>query len=146
MWRGLAHLHSLWLAHRDLKPANLLLHRSGVLKLGDLGLSRSWALEGEVLSPHVVTRQYRAPELLYGAPLYDAAAVDVWAAGCVMAELFNRAILFNGTSDIDQLSRIFALVGRPTEQVWPGVRMLPDFLDFDAGGETTISEVVKKEK
>ena len=94
-------------------------------------MSRAWGLEGEVLSPHVVTRQYRAPELLFGAPLYDAAAVDVWAAGCIVAELFTRQMLFPGASDIDQLARIFALLGTPDDASWPHRQLLPDFLEFE---------------
>jgi serine/threonine protein kinase len=81
------------------------------------------------------------PSFVHCFERYDASAIDVWACGCVLAELFNRAIFFNGASDIDQLSRIFAVVGVPSEKVWPGVRLLPDFLDFDAGGETPMSEV-----
>ncbi len=97
-----------------------------------------------MLSPHVVTRQYRAPELLYGAPLYDANAVDIWAAACIIAEMFNRQMLFNGTSDIDQLSRIFALLGTPDDSTWPHRQLLPDYLEFEAQSEVLpLTEHVK---
>jgi cyclin-dependent kinase 7 len=113
------------------QPSNLLLAADGTLKLADLGMSRAWGLEGELLSPQVVTRQYRAPELLFGAPLYDAAAVDIWAAGCVVAELCTREMLFPGVSDIDQLARIFAVLGTPDDVSWPHRQLLPDFLEFE---------------
>ena len=76
-----------------------------------------------MLSPQVVTRQYRAPELLFGAPLYEANAVDVWALACIAAELFNRAIFFPGASDIDQLARIFAVMGPANDETWPGCQV-----------------------
>lgn len=129
--RGLAYLHARWVSHRDLKPANLLLDASGRLVIGDLGMSRVWGFADETLSPAVVTRQYRAPELLFGAMLYDGSAVDMWAMGCIVAELFNRTMLLPGTSDIDQLARIFALRGSPDETSWPDCHLLPDHVRFE---------------
>ncbi len=105
-------------------------------------MSRAWGLEGEVLSPHVVTRQYRAPELLFGAPLYDAAAVDIWAAGCIVAELFTRQILFNGSSDIDQLARVFAVLGTPDDGSWPHRQLLPDYLEFEPRPAPPLAEAL----
>lgn len=130
--QGLHHLHRQWISHRDMKPSNLLVSHDGALKISDLGMSRSWALEGELMSPHVVTRPYRAPELLYGSRLYNGAAIDVWAAACIVAEMLTRAILFNGTSDLDQLSRIFAITGVPDDDNWPQRTSLPDYLPFEA--------------
>jgi cyclin-dependent kinase 7 len=129
---GVANLHERFVAHRDLKPANLLVNRQGVVKVADLGMSRAWGFRGEMLSPQVVTRQYRAPELLFGAPLYDANAVDVWAMACIALELFNRTIFFPGSSDIDQLSRIFAVLGVPNDESWPHRQQLPDFVEFES--------------
>lgn len=128
---GLAYLHARWCSHRDLKPNNLLLTRDGVLKIADLGMSREWGHAGEVLSPQVVTRWYRAPELLFGARLYDAAAIDVWAVGCIWVELYNRAPLFPGSSDLDQLGRIFSVTGTPSDATWPDASRLPDFLQYE---------------
>lgn len=101
MWmalQGLQYLHTRWISHRDLKPNNLLVNARGELKIGDLGMSREWGHEGEVLSPQVVTRWYRAPELLFGARLYDGAAIDVWAMACILVEMYNRAPLLPGSS------------------------------------------------
>ena len=129
--QGLQYLHERWIAHRDMKPHNLLINEEGVLKIGDLGMSRSWGCEGEILSPQVVTRWYRSPELLFGAKLYDGFGVDVWAMACIICEMFNRAALFQGTSDIDQLSRIFAQLGTPTDDSWPGRQHLPGYLEYE---------------
>ena len=77
----------------------------------------------------VFGRWYRPPELLYGATRYGA-AVDVWAAGCVLAELMLRRPWFPGSCDVDQLDRIFRALGAPSEADWPGLRELPHRLDF----------------
>jgi serine/threonine protein kinase len=74
----------------------------------------------------VSSRWYRAPEILFGATRYGP-AVDLWAAGCVIAELYNAAPLLPGASDIEQLARVMAARGTPTEASWPGARALPDF-------------------
>lgn len=77
----------------------------------------------------VVTRWYRAPELLYGARMYGP-GVDVWAVGCILAELLLRVALFPGDTDLDQMSKIFQVTGTPDETTWPGVSSLPDFITF----------------
>lgn len=77
-----------------MKPANLLIDSSGVVKLADFGLARTYG-SPEELTAEVVTRWYRAPELLFGAPLYSG-AVDIWAVGCIFAELIFRVPLFPG--------------------------------------------------
>ena len=64
------------------------------------------------------TRWYRAPELLFGARKYTG-AIDMWAVGCIFAELMLRTPYFPGTSDLDQLGKIFAALGTPTEETWP---------------------------
>src|SRR5690606_17095622 len=76
----------------------------------------------------VVTRWYRAPELLFGAEEYGP-GVDMWAVGCILAELLLRRPFLPGESDIDQLSRIFSLLGSPTD--WPDARTLPAYTEFD---------------
>lgn len=126
---GLEYLHVHWILHRDLKPNNLLINSKGVLKIGDFGLARFFGSPSRVYTHQVVTRWYRAPELLFGARNY-ATGVDVWATGCVFAELLLRTPLFPGESDLDQLDKIFQLFGTPTEEIWPGVTELPDFIQF----------------
>ncbi|CAO3624431.1 unnamed protein product [Mucor hiemalis] len=72
----------------------------------------------------VVTLWYRAPELLLGGKEYTT-AIDMWSVGCIFAELLNNEALLPGRSEIDQLDRIFKLLGSPTEEIWPGYLELP---------------------
>lgn len=77
--------------HRDIKPANILLSQDGHVKLADFGHARLEELSDRPLYTHAVaTRWYRAPELLYGARSYSR-GVDMWAVGCVFAELLGKA-------------------------------------------------------
>lgn len=69
---------------------------------------------------------YRAPEILLGAQRYSC-AVDIWSMGCIFAEVATKEALFRGDSEIDQLFRIFRLLGTPSEEVWPGVTNLPEY-------------------
>ena len=68
--RGLEYLHNNWILHRDLKPNNLLVNRKGVLKIGDFGLAKFYGSPNRIYTHMVVTRWYRAPELLFGARKY----------------------------------------------------------------------------
>ena len=74
----------------------------------------------------VVTQWYRPPEILLGQKVYEWGA-DIWGLGCIFAEMVTNKPLFPGDSEIDQLFRIFRLLGTPTEETWPGVTKLPDF-------------------
>ncbi|XP_068278850.1 cyclin-dependent kinase 7 isoform X2 [Nyctibius grandis] len=89
--QGLEYLHQHWILHRDLKPNNLLLDENGVLKLADFGLAKSFGSPNRVYTHQVVTRWYRAPELLFGARMYGV-GVDMWAVGCILAELLLRGV------------------------------------------------------
>ncbi|CDK27712.1 unnamed protein product [Kuraishia capsulata CBS 1993] len=122
--RGLHHCHRNGILHRDLKPNNLLISPSGSLKIADFGLARSLGLPDERLTSNVVTRWYRAPELLFGSIHYTE-AVDVWAAGIIFAELMLRTPYLPGADDADQLIVTFKALGTPTESNWPGVSNLP---------------------
>ncbi len=74
----------------------------------------------------MVTLWYRCPEILLGQQTYST-AVDVWSAGCILAEMSSGMPLFNGDSEIDQLFRIFNALGRPTPDTWPAYPSLPDY-------------------
>uniref|UniRef100_A0A8D0GIG4 Cyclin-dependent kinase 20 n=1 Tax=Sphenodon punctatus TaxID=8508 RepID=A0A8D0GIG4_SPHPU len=102
----------------DLKPANLLISSTGQLKIADFGLARVFSNEGE--------RWYRAPELLYGARKYDE-GVDLWAVGCIFAELLNNSPLFPGENDIEQLCCVLRVLGTPNPRIWPEITELPDY-------------------
>ncbi|KAI9106065.1 kinase-like domain-containing protein [Phlyctochytrium arcticum] len=131
--KGLSYCHENNIMHRDLKPANLLISPTGVLKLADFGLARVHrpqpAQGSEVQRPYshqVATRWYRAPELLYGARMYDV-GVDLWAVGCIFGELLNHSPLFPGQNDIDQLYCVLSILGTPTKESWPDMESLPDY-------------------
>uniref|UniRef100_A0A3B5MN12 Cyclin-dependent kinase 7 n=1 Tax=Xiphophorus couchianus TaxID=32473 RepID=A0A3B5MN12_9TELE len=113
----------------DLKPNNLLLDGSGVLKLADFGLAKAFGSPNRVYTHQVVTRWYRSPELLFGARMYGV-GVDMWAVGCILAELLLRIPFLAGDSDLDQLTKIFEALGTPTEETWPGMTNLPDYVSF----------------
>ena len=123
--RGLHHLHQRFVLHRDLKPNNLLLSADGVLKLADFGLARDFGAAYVNMSPQVVTIWYRAPELFLGARQYGH-GVDVWAVGCIFAELLLRNPYLPGENDMGQLDLIFRALGTPTEKDWPGMKDLPN--------------------
>lgn len=127
---GVAYMHSRFILHRDLKPSNLLIGEDGVIRIADFGLARQMALSYEPMvsgrmTSQVVTRWYRAPELLFGARQYDG-AVDIWAVGCIFAELLLRTAFLPGDSDIAQLQLMCRALGTPTEQDWPDMHTLPD--------------------
>ncbi|KAL7593602.1 hypothetical protein Lser_V15G32997 [Lactuca serriola] len=82
--------------------------------------------ESALLTSCVGTRWFRAPELLFGSTNYSA-EIDLWSLGCIIAELFTLQPIFPGTSDIDQLSRIFTVLGNLNEEIWPGCTQLPDY-------------------
>jgi cyclin-dependent kinase 7 len=94
-FRALSHCHQYFILHRDIKPSNFLISANGVLKLADFGLARTHGSNDKKLTPAVVTSWYRAPELLFGATQYSV-GIDMWAMGCVMAELILRTPLFPG--------------------------------------------------
>ncbi|CAN6902580.1 hypothetical protein Bca4012_094241 [Brassica carinata] len=127
--KGLAYCHEKRVLHRDMKPNNLLIGPDGQLKLADFGLARLFGSPDRKFTHQVFARWYRAPELLFGAKQYGA-AVDVWAAGCVFAELLLRRPFLQGNSDIDQLSKIFAAFGTPKADQWPDMKNLPDYVEY----------------
>lgn len=114
-------------SHKDLKPNNLLVTASGVVKIADFGLAISFGSPSREYTSQVVTIWYRAPELLYGAKAYGP-GVDMWAMGCILAELELRTPLLPGENDLDQLSKIFHLCGTPTGESWPGMEELVNFV------------------
>ncbi|KAH6769202.1 hypothetical protein C2S51_014538 [Perilla frutescens var. frutescens] len=108
---GVAFLHNHGIMHRDIKPSNILVNnKTAKLKLCDFGLSRHCWSESGAYTPGVVTQCYRAPELLMGANVYSY-AIDVWSVGCIMAELVLGHVLFVGRSEIQQLRRIYRIMG-----------------------------------
>ena len=133
---GLNYMHCTKYMHRDIKTANILIDHNGTVKLADFGLARLYygsppnlrfpgsAGSGAKYTSVVVTRWYRAPELVLGEKYYTT-AVDIWGVGCVFAEFFEKKPILQGQSDIDQGHVIFKLMGTPTEEDWKLSRYLP---------------------
>jgi serine/threonine protein kinase len=132
MLRGILFLHTHRILHRDLKPQNVLIDSTlpavslRTLKLADFGMARAFSLPIPKYTHEVVTIWYRAPEILFGTQEY-ALPVDMWSAGCILAEMATGSALFRGDSEIDTIFRIFRRLGTPSEQEWPGLSSLPDF-------------------
>jgi cyclin-dependent kinase-like len=100
--RSLKWLHDSKIMHRDIKPENLLLSEHGIVKLCDFGFARGIKDKNFQYTDYVSTRWYRAPELLCGDAAYTS-SVDVWAVGCIFAEISNSMPLFPGQSDLHTL-------------------------------------------
>jgi len=126
MVKGLEICHANRIIHRDIKPQNLLIDSKHRLKLADFGLARAFMVPIPKYTHEVVTVWYRAPEILLGSGAYSI-AVDMWAVGCVFAEMATGGPLFQGDSEIDTIFKIFQKLGTPNEMTWPGVQDLPNF-------------------
>lgn len=116
LFKALKYIHSAGLVHRDLKPSNLLINSDCLIKIADFGLARSMKNdEGNdpVVSEYVATRWYRAPEILLGSRCYNQ-SVDIWSAGCILAELFLGKVLFPGKGTMNQLELLIQLLDKPT--------------------------------
>jgi len=114
IFRSLAYIHGIGICHRDIKPQNLLVNPSThLLKLCDFGSAKRLQPNEPNVS-YICSRYYRAPELIFGATFYDC-AIDVWSAGCVIAEMILGEPLFLGESALDQLVEIIKIMGTPTQ-------------------------------
>lgn len=137
---GCQYLHSNWVMHRDLKPANIMVTAAGEVKIGDLGLARRFdkplhsLFSGDKV---VVTIWYRAPELLLGSRHYTP-AVDMWAVGCIFAELLSLRPIFKGEEakmdskktvpfQRNQMQKIVDIMGMPTKERWPFLASMPEY-------------------
>ena len=98
------------------------------------------------MSYEACTLWYRPPELLFGASHYDGFALDVWSAGCIFVELFLGRPLFRGEDEVDQLARIFSVLGVPTDETWPDVSCLRKYVEFKAESDAvTLGATLGKE-
>ncbi|KAG8526711.1 uncharacterized protein KY384_008140 [Bacidia gigantensis] len=137
---GVHYLHTNWVLHRDLKPANIMVTSRGEVRIGDLGLARLFykplhsLFSGDKV---VVTIWYRAPELLLGSRHYTP-AVDLWAVGCIFAELLSLRPIFKGEEakmdnkktvpfQRNQMQKIVEIIGMPTKERWGGLVSQPEY-------------------
>ncbi|XGW28776.1 hypothetical protein V3C99_008512 [Haemonchus contortus] len=111
---AIKHLHNSGVIHRDLKPSNIVVNDKCVLKVLDFGLARKKTIDTAMrMSDYVVTRYYRAPEVILGLPYSEK--VDIWSVGCIFAEMINHRVLFPGLDRVDQWSKIINEMGTPGE-------------------------------
>jgi cell division cycle 2-like protein len=122
--RALCILHDNNIIHRDLKTSNILLNQKGILKICDFGMARVFCPLNKNMTQGVITLWYRPPEILLGKSKYTK-AVDLWSIGCIFAELIFSEVLLPGKSELDQLSKIFFLMGTPTIDIWINLHSLP---------------------
>jgi cyclin-dependent kinase 8/11 len=137
---GLLYLHRNWVLHRDLKPANIMVTSNGAVRIGDLGLARLFykpltsLFSGDKV---VVTIWYRSPDLLLGSKHYTP-SVDLWAVGCIFAELLSLRPIFKGEEakmdskktvpfQRNQMIKIIDVLGIPTKEDWPGIVEMPEY-------------------
>ncbi|KAF7812531.1 putative serine/threonine-protein kinase [Senna tora] len=124
---GLQHCHDKGILHRDIKGSNLLIDKNGMLKIGDFGLANFYSPDhNRPLTSRVVTLWYRAPELLLGATDYGV-GIDLWSAGCLLAEMFTGIPIMPGRTEVEQLHRIFRLCGTPSEEYWKKLKLTTTF-------------------
>jgi mitogen-activated protein kinase 1/3 len=116
IYRGLKYLHSAQIIHRDLKPSNVLVNKDCELKICDFGLARAVgtrsAAQQPELTDYVVTRWYRAPEVVLTVADYTK-AIDIWSTGCILVELVGRKPLLMGKDHLDQIKVILNILGTP---------------------------------
>ena len=127
---GLKHLHDNYILHRDIKPPNVLLASDGTVKIIDFGISTSYGTPDKSKTLQVCTRWYKPPEVMFGERNYDT-SLDVWSCGCVLVEMFYKKAIFQGETDIDQLTKIFEVRGEANLKNWPDANKLPYFWEFD---------------
>ena len=145
---GLYYIHSNKIIHRDMKAANVLITKQGILKLADFGLARAISInkngQPNRYTNRVVTLWYRPPELLLGERNYGA-PVDLWGAGCIMAEMWTRSPIMQGNTEQHQLTLIAQLCGAMTPEVWPGVESLDLYhkLDIPKNQKRIVKERLK---
>nr|CAI5855102.1 unnamed protein product [Callosobruchus analis] len=140
--QGLAFIHRHGFFHRDLKPENILCSGPDLVKIADFGLVRE-IRSRPPYTDYVSTRWYRAPEVLLHSTTYSS-PIDLWAVGCIAAEIYTYRPLFPGTTETDQLYKICAILGTPDKNKWPECYQLAGAVGFKFPyfAKTPLSDVV----
>lgn len=138
---GLYELHAHRIIHRDLKPENILLSKNGYLKIADFGWARYVSVPTRNYSPSPGSITYQAPEILLGSPFYDL-SIDIWSCACILAEMVLPEPIFRGDSDLDQLHKIFGILGTPTPETFPLVTSFRPEFQFPEKHPINLNEVL----
>uniref|UniRef100_A0A3Q1J1X8 non-specific serine/threonine protein kinase n=1 Tax=Anabas testudineus TaxID=64144 RepID=A0A3Q1J1X8_ANATE len=125
---GLAFVHKHGFFHRDMKPENLLCMGPELVKIADFGLAREIRSKPPY-TDYVSTRWYRAPEVLLRSSTYSS-PIDLWAVGCIMAELYTLRPLFPGNSEVDEIFKICQVLGTVKKMDWPEGYQLSSAMNF----------------
>nr|XP_020470971.1 serine/threonine-protein kinase MAK isoform X2 [Monopterus albus] len=126
--QGLSFIHKNGFFHRDMKPENLLCMGPELVKIGDFGLAREIRSKPPY-TDYVSTRWYRAPEVLLRSSTYSS-PIDLWAVGCIMAELYTLRPLFPGNSEVDEIFKICQVLGTVKKTDWPEGYQLSSAMNF----------------
>lgn len=110
---GMSFVHKEGISHRDLKPENILMNDKGVVKICDFGSAK--LLSEKKNTPYIVSRYYRAPELILACSDYTE-KIDIWAIGCIFAEFMTLRPLFPGKTEGSQLIEQIAILGLPSKE------------------------------
>jgi len=124
---GLCFIHENGWIHRDIKPSNILLNEDQSVRIIDFGLSRS--LSGNPLSPCRFTTCYASLDTLLGAHTYNQ-KVDIWGAGCTLAQMILGKPLFTGDNQISVILEILKMFGSPSADEWPEMASIDYFTTF----------------
>uniref|UniRef100_A0A914DQM9 non-specific serine/threonine protein kinase n=1 Tax=Acrobeloides nanus TaxID=290746 RepID=A0A914DQM9_9BILA len=126
--QGLSFMHKNGFFHRDMKPENIMCNGTELVKIADFGLARE-IRSRPPFTDYVSTRWYRAPEILLRSTNYNS-PIDIWALGCIMAEIYMLRPLFPGTSELDQIFKIVTILGTPPQEEWPEGYRLAAAMNF----------------
>ncbi|XP_070961086.1 serine/threonine-protein kinase MAK isoform X6 [Oncorhynchus clarkii lewisi] len=126
--QGLSFIHKHGFFHRDMKPENLLCMGPELVKIADFGLARE-IRSRPPYTDYVSTRWYRAPEVLLRSSIYSS-PIDMWAVGCIMAELYTLRPLFPGNSEVDEIFKICQVLGTVKKSDWPEGYQLASAMNF----------------
>ena len=126
--KGLDYCHERHIVHRDLKPENVLFTEDERVKICDFGSSK--VIDGSTTStPYIVSRYYRAPELILGKKDYNE-KIDIFAAGCIIGELFTLLPLFPGKTEGLQLFEYMCLLGHPGDKYFSQFSLCPSNREY----------------